>query len=285
MTNPEPYGEFQHIDVERDPNGVLHLTLNRPEVLNAANARLHWELGEIWRVFDRDPDARVALVTGAGRAFSAGGDLAMVEAANSDIGLVKREYLYGRSLVENMIATDKPIISAINGAAVGAGLAVALLADISIVAETAKLSDGHLRLGVVAGDHAAMLWPLLCGIAKAKYYLMTAEFVTGAEAERIGLVSRCVPDADVVSTASELAQRLASGPQSALQWTKRSINQWLASAAPIFNNALALEMLTLMDADVKEGIRSLRERTAPDWPSGQADGRKTSADNSNPATT
>jgi enoyl-CoA hydratase len=166
-----------------------------------------------------------------------------------------------------MLSSVKPIVSAINGVAVGAGLAVALLADVSIIAESARLSDGHARLGVAAGDHAAIIWPLLCGMAKAKYYLMTADFIDGPEAERIGLVTRCVPDEEVLAESLAIAVRLASGSRTAVQWTKRVLNQWLRSASPAFGESLALEMLGFLGPDAKEGVAALRDRRPPRFPS------------------
>jgi enoyl-CoA hydratase len=170
-------------------------------------------------------------------------------------------------LVYNIVNLDKPVVSAINGVAVGAGLVVALLADVSVIAETARLTDGHTRLGVVAGDHAAIIWPLLCGMAKAKYYLLTSEFLDGREAERIGLVSLCVAPADVLPRALEIAGRLGQGSQPSIRWTKRALNNWLRQAGPIFDQSLALEMLTFMHGDVREGARAIREKRAPAFPS------------------
>jgi enoyl-CoA hydratase len=176
-----------------------------------------------------------------------------------------------RDIVMNIVDCEKIVVSAINGVAVGAGLAVALMADISIAGENVRLTDGHLRLGVSAGDHAAIVWPLLCGMAKAKYYLLTSEFVDGREAERIGLVSRCVEDDRVLAEAMGVAERLSAGPQHALAWTKRSLNHWIRQAAPTFESSLAYEMLTFFGADVEEGERALREKRRPRFPS--ADGR------------
>jgi enoyl-CoA hydratase len=173
-------------------------------------------------------------------------------------------------IVYNIANLDKPVVSAINGVAVGAGLAVALMADISIMSETARLTDGHIRLGVGAGDHAAIIWPLLCGMAKAKYYLLTADFVDGKEAERIGLVSLCAPEAEVLPKAMEVATKLATGPQMAVRWTKRALNNWIRQAGPIFDNSLALEMLGFFSEDVGEGLRALKERRDPNFPSAQA---------------
>jgi enoyl-CoA hydratase len=261
------YAEYKHLLFEHRKNGVLLITINRPEVLNATNDRLHWELTQIWLTIDADPDTRVAVVTGAGRAFSAGGDLDMVEANATDPRRLARTVREASDIVYNMINLDKPIVSAINGVAVGAGLVVALLADVSIIAENVRFTDGHTRLGVVAGDHAAIVWPLLCGMAKAKYYLLTSDFIDGREAERIGLVSLCVPPAELMPKALEVADKLAQGSQQAIRWTKRSLNNWLRMAGPIFDQSIALEMLTFMGEDVREGLQAIREKRPPRFPS------------------
>jgi len=261
------YADYQHLLFDRRPNGVVLITINRPEVMNATNARLHWELTQVWLTIDADPAARVALVTGAGRAFSAGGDISLVAEMTTNHEAVARTLREAADLVYNMINLDKPVISAINGVAVGAGLVVALLADVSIISETARFTDGHTRLGVAAGDHAAIIWPLLCGMAKAKYYLLTSDFIDGREAERIGLVSRCVPADKVMETALGVAEALAGGSQHAIRFTKRALNNWLRQAGPIFDQSLALEMLCFGFEDVKEGARAIREKRAPSFPS------------------
>jgi len=261
------YKDYQHLVFERRPHGVVLVTINRPEVLNATNDRLHWELTQVWLTLDADAEARVAVVTGAGRAFSAGGDMAMVEANARDPKRLAQVVREASDLVYNMINLDKPIVSAINGVAVGAGLVVALLADVSIISETARFTDGHTKLGVVAGDHAAILWPLLCGMAKAKYYLLTSDFIDGKEAERIGLVSKCVPAEVLLPTAFEVADKLALGSQQAIRWTKRSLNNWLRMAGPIFDQSIALELLTFMGEDVREGVQAIREKRPPRFPS------------------
>jgi enoyl-CoA hydratase len=256
---------YQHLMLERKPDGVLLVTLNRPDVLNAAHEQMHNELARVWSDISTDADTRAAVVTGAGRAFSAGGDLAMVERQIGDYELVTGMLAEMSDLVYNMVNCAKPIVSAINGVAVGAGLVVALLADISICATDARLGDGHVRLGVAAGDHAAIIWPLLCGLAKAKYYLMTGEMVTGAEAERIGLVSKALPADEVLDEALRVARHLATGPQLAIRLTKRALNGWVRTAGPIFDQSAAYEMLTFMGADVREGLASLREKRAPNF--------------------
>jgi enoyl-CoA hydratase len=261
------YSDYQYILFERRDPHILWMTLNRPEVLNATNARMHTELVEVWQTIDQDPSVRVTVVTGAGRAFSAGGDFQLVEEAYQNYDEIARILEEARDLVYNILHCRKPIVSAINGAAVGAGLVVALLADISIAAESARLGDGHLRMGVAAGDHAAIIWPLLCGMAKAKYYLMTSELVNGREAERIGLVSLCVPDDELHDKALEVATTLARGPRHAVQFTKRALNQWLLQAGPIFDHSLALEMLGFFSADLMAGIQALKNKRAAQFPS------------------
>jgi len=263
------YPDYRHIQFERREQGILWLTLNRPEVLNAADARMHTELVEVWATIDRDPEVRAAVVTGAGRAFSAGGDLGLVENAYRNPEEIGRILDEARDLVYNILRCNKPIVSAINGAAVGAGLVVALLADISIAAESARLADGHVRMGVAAGDHAAIIWPLLIGMAKAKYYLMTSEFVGGREAERIGLVSLCVPDDELPDRAMAVALKLATGPRHAIRYTKRALNQWLLQAGPIFDHSLALEMLGFFHEDMMAGVAVLREKRPPRYPSAE----------------
>jgi len=261
------YSEYRHLLFEKKPNGVVLVTINRPELLNATNARLHWELTQVWLTIDADPAARVALITGAGKAFSAGGDLELVEEMAGNAEAAARTMREASDLVYNMINLEKPVVSAINGVAVGAGLVVALMADVSIMADTARITDGHTRLGVVAGDHAAIIWPLLCGMAKARYYLLTSDFLDGKEAERIGLVSLCVPRDDVLAKAWEVADKLAAGSQNAVRWTKRALNNWLRQAGPIFDQSLALEMLSFMGPDVREGARAIREKRPPRFPS------------------
>jgi enoyl-CoA hydratase len=261
------YADYRHLLFEKRSNGVVLITINRPELMNATNARLHWELTQVWLTIDADAEARVALVTGAGKAFSAGGDLELVEEMAGNPEAATRTMREASDLVYNMINLEKPVVSAINGVAVGAGLVVALLADVSVIADSARLTDGHTRLGVVAGDHAALIWPLLCGMAKSRYYLLTSDFVDGKEAERIGLVSLCVPREEVLSKAGEIADRLAAGSQNAIRWTKRALNNWLRQAGPIFDQSLALEMLSFMGPDVREGARAIREKRPPRFPS------------------
>lgn len=262
------YSDFEFLTFDAKPNGVLLITINRPEVMNATNARLHWELTKVWGVVHDDPKTKVAVITGSGdKAFSAGGDLSWISSMVGNPETISNVMNEASDIVYNMMACDKPVISAINGVAVGAGLAVAMLADISIMAEEAKITDGHVKLGVAAGDHAAICWPLLCGMAKAKYYLLTADFVDGKEAERIGLVSLCVPRAQLMDKAMEAADKLAVGSQQAIRLTKRSLNGWMNLARPIFESSLSMEMLCFLGKDAPEGVAAVREKRAPRFPS------------------
>jgi enoyl-CoA hydratase len=224
---------------------------------------MHRELAEIWRDVDRDPDARVAVIRGEGKGFSAGGDLALVEDMALHFDVRARVWREARDLVYNVINCSKPIVSAMHGPAVGAGLVAGLLADISIATKTARIIDGHTRLGVAAGDHAAIVWPLLCGMAKAKYLLLSSKTVSGEEAERIGLVSLCVDDHDVEETALQVARELAAGSSSAIRLTKLALNEWYRTFTPAFDASLAYEFLGFGGTDIHEGIAAVRERRRP----------------------
>jgi enoyl-CoA hydratase len=168
-----------------------------------------------------------------------------------------------RDIVYGVVNCSKPIVSAMTGPAVGAGLAVGLLADVSIATPSTRIVDGHTRLGVAAGDHGVLIWPLLCGMAKAKYHLMTCEPVSGEEAERIGLVSLCVPEDELEERALEIARRLAAGSRDAITHTKLALNEWLVRAGPIFDASLELEFLDMTGPDVREGVAAVREKRAP----------------------
>jgi enoyl-CoA hydratase len=259
------YESYSYIDVSISEDGIALLTLNRPEKLNACTADGHDEMGRIWADLDSDPSVRVSVVTGAGKAFCAGGDLG--ESDLTDSAGVTRTINSDAAIVRGMVRSTKPIISAINGVAVGAGLAVALLADISVAGRSAKLIDGHTKLGVVAGDHAALVWPLACGLPRAKRYLLTCDTITGEEAERIGLVSECVADEELMPTAMALALRLSTGSQWAIQGTKRVLNTWLEKDLSVFEHSLSLEFTSFFLPDAAEGVGAFKEKRAPEFPS------------------
>ncbi|MET8866644.1 enoyl-CoA hydratase/isomerase family protein [Nonomuraea sp. NPDC004580] len=254
---------YTKLRLDTPADGVLRVTISEPARLNAVDATAHRELGEIWRDADRDASVRAIVVRGEGAAFSAGGDLSMIEEMMRDHDTRMRVFTEARDIVYNVLNCSKPIVSAIQGPAVGAGLAVALLADISVAGRTARIIDGHTRLGVAAGDHAAIVWPLLCGMAKAKYHLLLCEPVTGEQAERMGLVSLCVEDDEVHEKAMEIAVRLAAGAQDAIRLTKYSLNNWLRLAGPSFDASLAMEFLGFTGPDAAEGVRALRGKRPP----------------------
>ena len=259
------YDRFDHLRVDGpDTTGVVELVLDAPK-LNAVSEIAHGQLPEVWREFDADPDVRSVLLRGAGKAFSAGGAFELIEKMSNDFEVRSRTMREARDLVFNVLDCTKPIVSALHGPAVGAGLVAGVLADVSVVSRTAKIIDGHTRLGVAAGDHAAICWPLLCGMAKAKYYLMTCRPLDGAEAERIGLVSLCVDsDDELLPTAREVAAELAAGAPSAIRWTKQSLNNWYRHVAgSIFDASLALEFYGFGGPEVQEGLASHRERREP----------------------
>jgi enoyl-CoA hydratase len=252
--------EFSSLQFLAPEGGILELVIANKGRLNAATESMHRDLAEVWRAIDVDDAVRAVVVRGEGANFSSGGDFAMIERMIEDEATLIRVWKEASDLVYNLINCSKPVVSAIRGSAVGAGLAIALLADVSIAAEDARILDGHTRLGVAAGDHAVIIWPLLCGLAKARYHLMTNKPLSGMEAERIGLVALAVPDAKVLDTAFDTARALAAGSATAIRWTKHALNNWLRLAGPSFDTSLALEFLGFKLADVREGLAAAREK-------------------------
>jgi len=259
------YGAYERLKFDWPAERVLRITMENPGRLNSADRVMHGELVRIWRDIDADPGVSAAIIRGAGNAFSAGGDLDLVKEMTEEFDTLTRVWKEARDLVYNIINCSKPIVSAMEGPAVGAGLVAGLLADISIASRTARIVDGHTRLGVAAGDHAAIVWPLLCGLAKSKYYLMLCEQVSGEEAERIGLVSLCTEPEELHDKALEIAEKLAAGSPTALRWTKYALNNWLRMAGPTFDTSLALEFIGFKGPDVQEGLASLREKRRPNF--------------------
>jgi enoyl-CoA hydratase len=227
---------------------------------------MHRELSQVWRDVDADPTVSSIIVTGEGKSFSAGGDLNHEMKVAVDYDLRMQAMKETRDLVYNIISCSKPIVSAVRGWVVGAGLAAALLADVSIAAKDANFMDGHTRIGVAAGDCAMIVWPLLVSMAKAKYYLLCCERLKGDEAERIGLVSLAVEDGEVEAKAVEIASNLAMGAQAAIRWTKYSLNSWLRNAGPIFDASVAYEFMGFSGPEGLEGMQAFLEKRAPNFP-------------------
>jgi enoyl-CoA hydratase len=253
--------------IRTSPNGVMHARLNRPEVLNAIDHSMHQEIAGLWERADADDAVRVVLLTAEGRSFSAGGHNSFARLVQQDQAVRLSAMREVDKIAYGLINMRKPVVAAIQGHAIGAGLAVALLADVSVAADNAQIIDGHVTAGLVPGDHAVMLWPQLCGLARAKYHLMTGAPLTGAEAAAFGLVSLAVPADQLESTAEAIADRLAQANPLALELTKRALNGWLTMAKPIFDSALAMQMLLFA-----EGIGGNQPGNAPPEASGGADG-------------
>ena len=257
------YRKYHALKIDSPGDRILRITFDKPETMNSLDAEGHRELTYIWRDIDEDENVSSVILTGRGKAFSAGGDFGMIEDMIEDHKARARSWKEARDLVYNIINCSKPIVSAINGAAVGAGLVAGLLADISIAGKSAKIVDGHTRLGVAAGDSAVINWPLLCGMAKAKYHLLLCEPMDGEEAERLGMVSLCVEDNELQEKAIHIAERLRDSAPAATRWTKYALNNWYRMAGPSFDASTALEMLGFASPEAAEGVRSHREKRSP----------------------
>jgi enoyl-CoA hydratase len=267
------YSEYEQLKIEIAER-VATVTLNRPDALNAVTSRLHHELENVWLDLASDRDVNAIVLTGAGRAFCAGADLRGVNSGELTKGAAKRSRFdrgpiaaaNGRRIIENMLDVEQPIIGAINGDAIGLGATLALLCDIIVVSEKARFADTHVKIGVVAGDGGAVIWPLLIGPHRAKEFLMRGNFMSGAEAGRIGMVNYAVPPEEVMTKASQLAQELADGPTWAIRWSKLAVNKWLKEQANlIMDTGLAYEMMTFKTKDHKEAIKAFIEKRKPNF--------------------
>lgn len=257
--------KYPRLNPQLDAAGVLELVLDAPDTLNAVDGELHRDLAHVWRDIDADPTVRAVLLRAEGRAFSSGGDLRWVQQLADDFAARARGFREARDLVHNMVNCAKPTVSAINGMAVGAGLALALLTDVAVAGKSAVFLDGHTRIGVAAGDHAVLSWPILCGLARAKYHLLLCERIDGTTAAQIGLIALCVDDAELLPRARDIAKRLAMASPTAVRWTKHALNEWLRMALPAFDASAAMEFLGFSGPDVQEGIASVRERRPPQF--------------------
>lgn len=239
-------------------DGVLTLTLNRPGRLNAFDRVMHRDFGEAIAHAATAPGIRVIVITGAGRAFSAGGDMSE---APPDVGTFAEEAEDARRIVFGMLDCDRPIVCRMNGDAIGLGATVALLSDVVVAVDTARLADPHVRAGLVAGDGGALIWPLTCGVMKAKYYLLSGDMVAAPEAERLGLITRAIPADDLDRETSRIISMLRDNAPLALKWTKRAINAHLEGLGRLlFQESLAHEGLTLMSRDHSEFRRAFMEK-------------------------
>jgi enoyl-CoA hydratase len=250
---------FTHLRHELASNGVLEITIDRPDNLNAWNRELVGDFGKAFRYAHDCPEVRVVLVTGAGEAFSVGGDVDMIEDLMTDVEFAAEMTITTFvEIVRSMIDLDKPIISAINGHVIGGGSGVALMADVTFMSDKARiLCGGQLNIGLVPAD-APGLWPLFMSMAKAKYHIFNSTFIDAAEAERIGLVSMVVPHSELLAEARAFAVKLAGRDPTALGWTKRALNHWIRQNASIMDFALASEGLGFVRPQAQVALAEMR---------------------------
>jgi enoyl-CoA hydratase len=243
---------------------LLTITLNRPDSLNAVNLQMHEELADVFNFAALDEHSDVVVLTGAGRAFSAGGDLEHIarNAANPD--LFDNEARLAKRIVAALLDLDKPLICRLNGHAVGLGATLALLSDVIFAAENAKIGDPHVALGLVAGDGGAAIWPQRIGFGRAKEYLLTGELLTAKKAAEIGLINHCVPAAELDAAVDGFCERLLNGSQNAIRWTKVLINLELKRVATaVMDAGIAYEAVTVRSRDHREGVQALIEKRKP----------------------
>jgi len=254
-----PYAQYETLKFKQS-NGVLTVTIARPQALNAVNAKLHTELSRVFADIAQDASVEAVVLTGEGRAFSAGGDLEWFRSITP--AQLDTLFVEARKIIVDLIELPQPIISAINGAAAGLGATLALFCDIIYIADDAKISDPHVRIGVTAGDGGAAIWPLLVSLARAKEYLMTGDSLNAAQAERIGLVNHVVAADQLVATAQTTAQRLARGSRMAIRSTKASLNKHLRESVNlVLDTSLALEKECFSDSFHKDAIEAFARKT------------------------
>jgi len=255
------FDAYRFITFARD-GGVLTVTLNRPDAMNAIHGPLHTELSRVFADIAADRSVHAVVLTGAGRGFCGGGDLAWFRDATPES--IDALFVEARKIIVDMLELPQPIVAAVSGHAARLGATLALFCDVIYVAQHARLSDPHVRVGVAAGDGGAVIWPLLVGPARAKEYLMTGDALTATEAERIGLVNHVVAGDEVIARASAMAARLAQGPRRAVEATKASVNKLLRDAVNlVLDTSLSLEKSNFFDADHKEAIAAFAEKREP----------------------
>lgn len=254
------YDKYSCIKAERDGK-VLKLSLNRPESLNAVNGVLHGELATIFHDVNRDRETYAVLLTGEGRAFCAGGDIKGMGDSERDWSQTTYE---AKNIINGLLDLEQPIIAALNGAAVGLGATIGLFCDVIFASEKARIGDPHVKVGITAGDGGAVIWPLLCGVARAKEMLMTGDLIGADEAYRLGLVNHVVPHEELMDTAMAFAQRLANGPAYAIRTSKMSVNKMIKSMVNlILDTSLAYEGHSFRMEDQQEAVKAFIEKREP----------------------
>lgn len=259
----QSYDSYETIAVERR-GPVLTLVLDRPDSYNAVNARMHEELSRIFIDVKRDPQARVIVLTGRGKAFSSGGDIGWMQEAIDRPALFEQTIREARDIVFSQLDLDKPLICKLNGVAAGLGASLALLCDIIVASDTARIGDPHVSVGLVAGDGGALIWPQLIGYAKARKFLFTGELIAAPEAERIGLITEVCAASELDATVDALADRLAAQPAKALMWTKVTANLPLKALFHAhFDAGAAYEMMSNLSKDHQEAVNAFRDKRKP----------------------
>ncbi|ALJ16315.1 hypothetical protein ATM17_30290 (plasmid) [Sphingopyxis macrogoltabida] len=259
------YDGYETLKIEK-VDGILTIWINRPERGNAMNPTMNKEFQRIWLDIDADPEVDAIILTGVGDKFSVGGDAQTLNNPKNYDPLSKNGFRGARRAISNMLQVEPPIISAINGDAVGLGANIALLCDVSIAVRSARIGDPHVRMGVVAGDSACVIWPLLVGPNLAKQYLMTGDLMTAEKAERIGLINELVEDGEAYEAALKLAKRLQRGPKLAIRWTKHALNKMIQQQFNLaMDTSLALEQITLFSDDFQEATNAFLEKRKPSF--------------------
>lgn len=258
--------DFETLKIGREGK-ILIVSFNRPECLNAINGQMHYELSVVFEQIGRDTESDVVILTGEGSSFCAGGDMHWIKGMGAKGNRQADALIHeGKKIITDLLDISQPVIAAIRGFSAGLGSSIALNCDMIIAEQSAQIADPHVRVGLVAGDGGAAIWPLLCGVAKAKEYLMTGDFVKAAEAERIGLINRVVPDGTALDEARAYAKKLLRGSQPAIRGTKRSVNQLVRMInAVVFEYSLKVEQATLASYDVQEGANAILEKRRPEF--------------------
>jgi enoyl-CoA hydratase len=254
---------FDTIDLARTDR-LLTITLNRPDTLNAVNQQMHKDLVDVFAFVAEDDRSDVVVLTGTGRTFSAGGDFAHLSNTAAQPELFDIDVRHTKRIVYAILDLEKPLICRLNGHAVGLGATIALLCDIVFAADTAKIGDPHVNMGLVAGDGGAILWPQRIGFARAKEYLMTGDLVPAKKAEEMGLINHCVPAAELDAAVDSFCQRLLNGSTNAIRWTKVLVNLELKRIAhAVMDPGIAYEAVTVRSADYREAVDAIRSKRAP----------------------
>ncbi len=260
------YSRYQTLLIEKEADGVAVVTLNRPEKRNAVSRQMHDELERIFVDLSNDDEIRAIVLTGAGSAFCAGGDVEGMKTGEFKPRVPMVPYREVRRLIMNLLEVEQPIVAAVNGDGAGLGATLPLFCDVIVMAETARLADTHVRMGLVAGDGGVVIWPWLVGMARAKEYLLTGQWIDGREAERIGLVNYAVPQGEVLPRALEIARRLAQGAPLAIRWTKFSLNKILRDHVNLaLDSSMFLEAATMSSEDLEEAAKAFFEKRKPQF--------------------